>query len=63
MLALLGGGLVIIIIVVDVIHGTDVSDKDDTDDKRGTVSLLLQLYKHLQHLPQPLLRHTPANKE
>jgi hypothetical protein len=45
MLALLGGGLVIFV-VVDVTHGTDVSDKDDTDDKRGTISLLLQLYKH-----------------
>jgi hypothetical protein len=40
MLALLGGGLVIIIIIIIVvdIHGTDVSDKDDTDYKRGTIS-------------------------
>jgi len=34
-----GGGFVIIVIIVVVdIHGTDVSDKDDADDKRGTVS-------------------------
>lgn len=32
----------IIIIVVDVLHGTDVSDEDDTNDKRGTSAATLQ---------------------
>jgi hypothetical protein len=58
-----GGVLVVIIIIVVDDIGTDVSDKHRTDDKRGTASLLLQLYKHLQHLQHLLFqRHTPATK-
>jgi hypothetical protein len=58
----IAGGVLVNVVVVVV--GTDVSDKDGTDDKHGTVSLLLQLYTHLQHLPHSLFqRHTPVNEE